>query len=151
MLNMIHTRLLATLMVGTLIAGCASTPRPEEICTGEWIKSRSEAAIGEFKNSTDSTWKRLQKTGQRAAENGKLGLIERASVLLSLTKLVNAFQNSDALSDLQTLGETCNDPELVRNTMVETLREYNVPEPYIDLLSELDDFRQLMGTQAPAS
>jgi len=65
-------------------------------------------------------------------------------VLLSLTKLVNAFQNSQALDDLQLLSTTCDDPQLVRNALTDTMAEYNVPQQYIDLLNSLDEFTNLL-------
>lgn len=139
--------LLAVLTLGWLGA-CASTPPAAEVCSANWIKPRTDAALNDFKRSSDDIWQRLQKSGERAADKGNIGLIEKASVLLSLTRLVSSFQNSQALEDLQTLGRTCDDPDLVRNALVGTLEEYNVPEPYINLLNELEAFMQLMNTSA---
>jgi len=139
------TRLLALVLSAAVLAGCASQQlSPEEICSANWIKPRTDAAISEFRKSTSSTWESLQKSGKKAASSGKLGLLERASVLFSLTKLVNAFQNSQALEDLQLLSTTCDDPQLVRNVLTDTMTEYNVPQQYIDLLNSLDEFTNLL-------
>lgn len=131
---------LATVMLGA----CATTPSPAEVCSASWIKPRTDSALADFKRTTKDSWERLRKTGENAARQGNLGLVEKARVILSLTTLVSSFQNSQALTDLQTLGQTCNDPDLVRNALVGTLEEYNVPAPYIKLLNELDDFRRLL-------
>jgi len=139
------TRLLALVLSAAVLAGCASQQlSPEEICSANWIKPRTDAAISEFRKSTSSTWESLQKSGKKAASSGKLGLLERASVLFSLTKLVNAFQNSQALEDLQLLSTACDDPQLVRNVLTDTMTEYNVPQQYIDLLNSLDEFTNLL-------
>jgi len=130
------------------MAGCASTRSPEVVCSSEWIKPRTDAALKEFTSSTRGTWEKLTKTGKRAAKKGSIGLIEKASVLLSLTSLVNSFQNSQALEDLQLLGTTCDDPNLVKNALVGTLQEYNVPQQYIDLLGELDGFMKLIESSS---
>ena len=139
---------LAGVLVATLVSACATTPSAEEVCSADWIKPRTDAALQEFKNSTQDTWKKLSSTGKRASKRGSLGLIEKASVLLSLTSLVNSFQNSQALEDLQLLGKTCNDPDLVKNALVGTLEEYNVPDAYINLLNELDGFLKLLESSA---
>ncbi len=140
----ITKRLLTASLCTLLLAGCASTPRPEEVCSANWIKPRTDAALSEFRTSTSDIWDRLENTGKKAAENGKLSILERASVLFSLTRLVSSFQNSQALDDLQTLSKTCNDPQLVRTALSDTLTEYNVPQQYIDLLNELDAFTTLL-------
>ena len=133
-----------------VFGGCASQPRQDVVCSSQWIKPRTDAAIGEFKDATQDTWQRLRRSGEKAADKGRIGLIEKASVLLSLTSLVNSFQNSHALDDLRTLGQTCDDPDLVRNALVSTLEDYNVPPAYIELLEELEEFVQIMGNlEAP--
>jgi len=139
------TRLPPLFLSVALLAGCAGQQlTPEEVCSANWIKPRTDAAINEFTKSTSNTWESLRKSGEKAASNGKLGLLERASVLLSLTKLVNSFQNSQALEDLQLLSKTCDDPQLVRNAITDTMSEYNVPQQYIDLLGELEQFTSLL-------
>jgi len=139
---------LMSIVLATGVVGCVSTPPAEEVCSANWIKPRTDAALKEFRNSTSDTWDKLSKTGKRASKRGSLGLIEKASVLLSLTGLVNSFQNSQALEDLQLLGKTCNDPDLVKNALVGTLEEYNVPDAYINLLNELDGFIKLLDSTA---
>jgi len=139
------------LLATSLAVGCASNPPPEVVCSSEWIKPRTDAALEEFRASTSDTWEKLSKTGKSASKRGSIGLIEKASVILSLTSLVNSFQNSQALDDLQLLGSTCDDPDLVKNALVGTLEDYNVPEPYINLLNELDGFMKLIEGSAAAN
>ncbi len=138
----------ALLTITLVLTGCVSAPRPEEVCTANWIKPRTDAALTEFRSATSESWDSLQKTAKRTAKSGELGIIERASVLLTLTRLASSFKNSQALSDLQTLGRTCNDPNLVRNALVGALEDYDVPQPYINLLNELDAFVQLFEESA---
>lgn len=104
----------------------------------------------EFKDATAGSWKRLQRSGEQSSAGGDLDILEKARVLLSLASVVSAFQNSQALEDLQTLGRTCDDPELVSNALREVLSEYGVPDAYIELLDELDGFIKLMNNSGQA-
>ncbi len=140
--------LMACVVITAAMAGCASTPDPAVVCSADWIKPRTDAALKEFTSSTSDTWEKLSKTGRRASKRGSLGLFERGKVLLSLTSLVNSFQNSQALEDLQLLGETCDDPDLAKNALVGTLEDYNVPLPYINLLNEIEGFMKLLDSTA---
>lgn len=137
-----------TLLLAGLVAACASTPPPEEICSASWIKPRTDAALAEFKDATSGQWKALQRSGERASGAADLDLLEKARVLLSLAGVVTSFQNSQALEDLQTLGKTCNDPELVSNALRGVMSEYGVPDAYLDLLDELEGFIELMNNSA---
>jgi len=137
-------RLITTLLLTGLVAACASKPPPEEICSAGWIKPRTDAALAEFKDATSDQWQALQRSGESASGATDLGLLEKARVLLSLAGVVTSFQNSQALDDLQTLGRTCNDPELVSNALRGVMSEYGVPDAYINLLDELEGFLELM-------
>jgi len=141
--------LLGLSLLAALTAGCASQPRPEEVCSANWIKPRTDAAIGEFKSATEDTWSQLRRSGEKAIDKGRLGLIEKARVLLTLTSLVSSFENSKTLKDLRTLEQTCNEPGLVKNALIGTLEEYNVPPAYIELLEELEGFMNLVNQMAP--
>ena len=138
------TRLLCIALAASLLGACATLLPAEEVCSANWIKPRADAAISEFRSATEDSWNSLRSTGERVAEKGELGLLERASALVTITRLVNAFQNSQALDDLRTLGRTCDDPELVQNALRSTLQEYGVPNQYIELLDELSGFVELM-------
>lgn len=137
-----------TLLVSLLLTACASTPPPEEICSAAWIKPRTDAALDEFKDATSGKWKTLQRSSEQTANGNDLGLLEKARVILSLASVVSSFQNSQALEDLQTLGKTCDDPELVSNALRGVLSEYGVPDTYIDLLDELEGFIELMNNSS---
>lgn len=136
-------RLITTLLLTVFLTACASTPSPAEICSAQWIKPRTDAALADFKEATSGNWKTLQRSGEQAS--GDLGFLEKARVILSLASIVSSFQSSQAFEDLQTLSKTCNDPELVSNALRGTLSEYGVPAAYIDLLDELEGFIDLMN------
>ncbi|MGI9327901.1 MAG: hypothetical protein ACR2PZ_21965 [Pseudomonadales bacterium] len=124
-----------------LVAGCATTPSPEEICSAQWIKPRVDIAVADFRDDIEQTMSRLRSSEENATKSEGMGLLQGAAVLLSLTRLVNNLQDSRTLADLNTLSQTCNDPELAINALTEVLEEYEVPQPFVDLLRELDAFR----------
>ncbi len=124
-----------------IVAGCATTPDPEEICSAQWIKPRVDAAVADFRDDIEHTMSQLRSSEGSATNAKGMGLLEGAAVLLSLTRLINNLQDSRTLADLNTLSQTCNEPELVMNALTDVLEEYEVPQPFVDLLRELDAFR----------
>jgi len=93
----------------------------------------------------------LKKVGAEAAKSGgQLSLLQQAKILPSLMSLVNTFQNGQTLKDLNVLSETCNDPQLVTRVFTDVLKEYNVPDSFIQLLGQLDSFKK-MAEEAAAN
>lgn len=138
----------ATILMTLLLSACATKHNPDEVCTAEWIKPRVDLALGDFRANTDTILNTLKKTGSEVASSGgQLGLLQRAGVLLSLTKLVSTFQNGQTLKDLNVLSETCNQPELASRVFKDVLSEYNVPPAFLNLLDEMQQFKDL-ATQA---
>ncbi len=133
-----------TLLLTLLLSACATKHNPDEVCTAEWIKPRVDLALGDFRENTDTILETLKKTGKEVASSGgQLGLIQRAGVLFSLTKLVNTFQNGQTLKDLNVLSETCNQPELASRVFKDVLSEYNVPPVFLTLLEDMQQFKAL--------
>ncbi len=128
-----------------LLSGCATTPNPEEICSAEWIKPRADAAMEDFRENVGEILGTLAGTSEAVEQSEGFGLVERARVLFDLARLVNTFQDGQTLRDLRTLGDTCNDPELALRAFNGVLTEYEVPQPVIQLLNELEGFRQLVA------
>ena len=134
--------LCSTLLLAT---ACATTPDPAEVCSAEWIKPRADAAMQDFRENVDDILGTLAGTSEAVAQSEGFGLVERARVLFNLARLVNTFQDGQTLRDLRTLGDTCNDPKLALRAFNDVLTEYEVPEPFIQLLNELEGFRQLVA------
>ncbi len=134
-----------------LLTACATKHDPAEVCTSNWIKPRVDAAMGDFRSNSDSIFNSLKKVGKETAKSGgQLSLLQQAKILPSLMSLVNTFQNGQTLKDLNVLSETCNDPQLVTRVFTDVLKEYNVPDTFIQLLGELDSFKK-MAEEAAAN
>ena len=135
------------IIIGTsllLMTACATKHDPAVVCTSNWIKPRVDAAMGDFRSNSDQILANLKKVGKEAASSGgQLSLLQKARILPSLISLVNSFQNGQTLKDLNVLSETCNDPQLVMRSFTDLLKEYNVPDSFIQLLDELDSFKKL--------
>ena len=141
MKNSLPTLVCASLL---FISACATKHDPAEVCTSKWIKPRIDAAMGDFRDNSSQILATLRKTGNEVAKNGgQLGLLQQARILPSLLQLVNTFQDGQTLKDLNVLSETCNDPELVTRVFTDVLKEYNVPDSFIQLLGELDTFKKM--------
>lgn len=136
---------LFALIVGGMAGGCATTP--EQVCSANWIKPRADAALADFKSVTSDAWVRLQRSGEVAAQRGELGLAEQARVLLDLGRVLGSFKDSRARSDLRRLAKTCNEPSLVSNALITTFEDYGVPQSYISLMRELDEFVELFSQE----
>lgn len=127
-----------------LLTACATKHDPAEVCTSNWIKPRVDAAMGDFRTNSDTIFASLKKVGKETASSGgQLSLLQQAKILPSLMSLVNSFQNGQTLKDLNVLSETCNDPQLVTRVFTDVLKEYNVPDTFIQLLGELDSFKKM--------
>lgn len=138
----VKTMLLALALI--LMSACAAQPRPEEICTAEWIKPRVDTALTGFRENTGEIMESLGDVGSIVVgSGGVLGMLDKVRVMLKLTKLVSNFEGGQTFKDLNTLGRTCNDPELAVNALKGVLTEYKVPEPIMDLLENLDEFKAL--------
>ncbi|MEM7219197.1 MAG: hypothetical protein AAF515_12600 [Pseudomonadota bacterium] len=141
-----HLRASVLALIGLTLSGCASLT-PAEICSAQWIKPRADAAIDGFKTNADGALNALRRASEDIATDGKLGLARRAVVLVSLTRLVGQFRDGQALRDLRTLGQTCNDPDLALRAFTDVLGEYGAPQSAIDLLNEVETFRELLREQ----
>ncbi len=147
MKNTLFISFCASLLVMT---ACATKHDPAEVCTSKWIMPRIDAAMGDFRSNTDQILQNLKKVGKETAKSGgQLSLLQQAKILPSLMSLVNTFQNGQTLKDLNVLSETCNDPQLVTRVFTDVLKEYNVPDTFIQLLGELESFKK-MAEQAAA-
>ena len=115
------------------LAACATQPLPEEVCSGGWIGKRANAAMAEFERETRPVMKTLRKSGN-ALQSGNFNGLRTAQLLTAVTSLIEKMETSQALRDVQTLGETCNDPDLMLNSVSDFMRDQGIPQQVIDML-----------------
>lgn len=125
-------------------AACASQPKPEEICTAEWIKPRVDAALDDFRGESGSVLAELRSAGEKASKDESAGLMGTVEVMMNLVKLASSFQSGQTFEDLNTLAKTCNDPDLVVSSFTGLMKEYDMPDSFISLLEQLGEFKTLL-------
>jgi len=129
-----------------LLSGCASTPDPAEVCSAEWIKPRAERAMDDFKKDAGSTFRKLEKAGKTYAEGKSLGPFQKLFLMGSINNLADNFENGRGIRDLRTLASTCNDPNLLKNTMSNFMREQGISDKFISYLNSFKAYIDLLET-----
>lgn len=134
--------LVACLLLTT--SACATQPKPEEICTAEWIKPRVDTAMQEFRSNADDILAQLKSSAENTSrEDSASTMLGSVDVLVNLVKLVSSFQGGQTFEDLNTLSKTCNDPDLVIQSFTGLLKEYDMPDSFISLLEQLNEFKAI--------
>lgn len=129
-----------------MLSACASTPDPAEVCSAEWIKPRAERAMTDFKRDTKSTFKKLKKAGDTLSDGDQLGPLQMFSLMSSVNRLTDNFENGRAMKDMRTMATTCNDPDLIKTAMTDFMREQGISEKLIQFLNGMKEYQQLLAT-----
>ena len=64
----------------------------------------------------------------------------------SLSRLADNFENGRGMRDMRTLASTCNDPNLIKDFMVQFMREQGISEKFITFINGLKEYQQLLAT-----
>ncbi len=139
---------LALALIGALVIlpACTTVPDPAKVCSSEWIAPRADRAMNDFKKDTRSIFKKLKKTGNTVQKGKEIGPIQMFSLMNSLTRLGNKFENGRAMRDMRTLASTCNDPKLIQNAMTNFMREQGIDEKFIGFLNKFEAYQQMLTT-----
>lgn len=138
-------RTVLKLMVGCtlLVGGCATQPDPYEVCSAPWIESRVDAAIKDFKRDIRSPLATLRRAGNDLKDDGEIGAFTMLRVTNALSSFVNKLEDSEALEDLQLLGKSCDDPDVMERAVTDLLRREGAPDSVINLLTSMRAFTDL--------
>ncbi len=128
----------------SMLAGCATTPTPEEICSTGWISSRTDKAQAEFRRDVRPMLRTFRKAESQLQNGNSLGFLQMANVMRAVEKFIARVEDSRALEDLRLVGETCNDPALVNKVMTEFLQDEGAPQVVLDFMNNLDSYRNLL-------
>ena len=145
MTNIIRTSLL-TLATVTMSA-CASTPKPEEICTSEWISKRSVKAIDSIEKRAGGSIKALTKAAQSWAKGKQPGFFQMLALQNSFKGLEKELKTGQGIKDLRLLSSTCNDPEIVSKAMGDLLRRQDLPDNVINFIEGFEPYMRLITPQ----
>lgn len=111
-----------------MASGCASTPDPAEVCSAEWITPRATKAVAKIEQRTGSSIRNLGKVSQSFAKGKTPGPIEMFTLSRSLNKMKKELTDGKGIRDLRTVAKTCNDPNLIKDSMRDLMKRKGVSE-----------------------
>ncbi len=127
-----------------LIAGCATTYDPVEVCSAEWIKPRVDRAVGYIERDTKSLIKTLNKNADEFKSGKTPGPFQMIAISSAVNKLTKQLKNGQGVKDLKILRETCNDPDIVENALTEYMQDQGLPLPLIGFIKGLKVYRDVV-------
>lgn len=139
-----------TLALTTSLAlgACATTPDPAEICTAEWITPRADRAVDELKRDMGRSIKKLSRSAEKL-QGGSISPFALASMMNTAQGMVKKIETSRGLKDLRILSETCDDPEIIKDSFMGFLDDMGVPQQFRILFENMEAL-QLPNRTNPA-
>lgn len=127
--------------ISALLAGCASTPDPDVVCTSSWVEPRAERAIERIEKRLDDTFVALKSAGESWIEGTSPGPIQMYRLSRATKKLEKELTDGPGIRDLRTLAATCDDPVLIRDQIDNLLKRQQISDRimgFLDVTGILD-------------
>jgi len=144
-MSVLRAASIAVIFSASLISGCASTPDPAKVCTAEWIKPRTERAMGNITKRTQNAMKPLRKAAKSYANGKEPGIFQMMALGSAFTKLERELKSGRGIKDLKTVATTCNDPSLVSNAMMGYMQSQGLPGGVINFIQGLPQYQDLIS------
>lgn len=140
-----------TLALTTSLAlgACATTPDPAKVCTAEWITPRADRAVNELKRDMGRSIKKLSRSAEKLQSGRSISPFALASMMNTAQGMVKKIETSRGLKDLRILSETCNDPEIIKDSFMGFLDDMGVPQQFRILFENMEAL-QLPNRANPA-
>ena len=122
------------------------TANPLVVCSADWISWRTDRAMQEFGRSSTSSLKTIRQVSRDYQTTGKFNAVQLISLANALNNLITDFRQSQALRDIQTLQNTCNDPTILKLAFTRFLYDQGAPQSLIDFLNEMDQYQRLLDS-----
>jgi len=120
-----------TLSAILLLGACASTPDPAEVCTAEWITPRTNSAIGKIEKRAKSSMKTLTSVSKTYAEGKKPNLFQLLALSNAMNNMKKELTRGQGIKDLKTLATTCNDPNIIKDSMRDMMKRQGIDDSFI--------------------
>ena len=127
------------------ITGCATAPKPEQICTSEWISKRSDKALDRIESKAGQSIKALTKAAESWARGKKPNLFQMLALQNSFKGLEKELKYGRGMKDLKTLASTCNNPKIISDAMAGFLRKQDLPESMIRFIEGFEPYQRLIS------
>jgi len=134
MLSLSRTAFLALAVIK--LSACASTPKPEEICSAKWIAPRADKAVAKIEKRATSSIKTLSSVSKTWASGKTPGPLQLWSLSNAVKKLNKELTEGQGIKDLKTVATTCNDPKIVSDSMRNLMKRQGVSDA---LLSRIEN------------
>lgn len=130
----------------SILGGCASTPDPAEICSAEWITPRATKAVNKIEKRAGSSIKTLGKVSKTWASGKTPNLFQMMALRNSLRKMEKELTNGQGIRDLRTVAKTCNDPDLIKDSMNDLLERQGVSDGLIKWMESNPIYERLISS-----
>ncbi len=131
-----------------MLSACASTPDPAEVCSAEWITPRANKAVSKIEKRAGSSIKTLSKVSQSWAEGKTPGPFQMFALSSAVNKMKKELTNGQGIRDLRTVAKTCNDPQLIKDSMRDLLERQGVSEKLIGWMENNPIYESLVSSLA---
>lgn len=126
------------------LSGCATTYDPAEVCTAEWIKPRADRALAELKNDTQDVFKALRRNADSWASGQVPGAFQMIALSSALKKLQRQVEYGQGVKDLKVLANTCDDPDIVLDSISSFMRDQGLPEQMVTFIEDLPAYQEAL-------
>lgn len=133
-----------SILSALFISGCATSYNPAEVCTAQWIKPRAERAIGYLEKDTDRVIKTLKKSAKSFESGDMPGPFQILALTSAIDKLAEQFKSGRAIKDLRILRDTCNEPEIIEESLTDFMKDQGLPAGMIDMIRSLKPYQDLI-------
>lgn len=139
-----HILLFAPALV--LLGACASTPDPTEVCSAEWIAPRATKAVSKIEKRAKSSIRTLSKVSETWASGKTPGPFQMIALSNALGKMKKELTNGQGIRDLKTVAKTCNDPEIINDSMRDLLQRQGVSEKLIQRIESSPIYQSVIAS-----
>ncbi len=124
--------------------GCASAPDPAKICTAEWIAPRADTAVESIQKKTKSSIKALRNASESWLEGKTPGPFQLLALSNAFKNLEKEFTNGQGIRDLRKVAKTCNDPEIISNSVKGMLQRQGVSDRFISRIENSPFYEKIL-------
>lgn len=139
-----YTLLLAPALL--LLSGCASTPDPAEVCSAEWIAPRATKAVDKIEKRAKSSIRTLSKVSQTWASGKTPGPLQMIALSRALDKMKKELTDGQGIRDLKIVAKTCNDPEIIKDSMRDLLERQGVSDSLIQRVENSPIYQSVIAS-----
>lgn len=131
-----------------ILGACASTPDPAEICSAEWIAPRATKAVNKIEKRAQSSIRTLSKVSKTWASGKTPGPMQMFALSNALGKMKKELTDGQGIRDLKTVAKTCNDPDIIKDSMRDLLERQGVSENLIKRIETLPVYESLVSSMS---